>query len=96
MKFREQLDMVEALRLNMCDLVIANECDCIFSFEYTDEQFEDLCAVAKLVYMESDYIEAHHIASAINNLIDQNGQTIDEVLEMDIYDLSDKAAEYTY
>ena len=81
MKFREQLKIVETLGLNICDLVVAYECKCVFGFKYTDEEFESLCEFAVYMYLKSDF-SANAIATTINELICYGDYTIDELLEM--------------
>jgi hypothetical protein len=93
MTFREQLNKVNELGIMICDLEIANECDSIFDFEYTEEEFEQLCGITQECYLQSEYIEARYIAYIINELIN-NGHTINEVLEIDVYELLDKASYY--
>lgn len=92
--FREQLEAVKGLDFNLCDLEIANECDCVFNFEYTDEQFEELCEYAKAVYLESAYLTPNAIAQTISDLISNQEQSIEQLLEMDYDEFSNKASYY--
>ena len=54
MTFKEQLKIASDNNLSILDLDVANECDCIFNFNYTNNEFEALCACVKRAYLESD------------------------------------------
>ena len=82
MKFREQLEKAKELGLRICDLTVANECDCVFNFDYTAQEFECLCGLAVYVYLKEESLTAHDIASAINDLIEHGDYTVYQVLEM--------------
>lgn len=93
MTFREKLNKVKEMNISVCDLTIANECDCVFDFEYTEQQFEDLCELAKICYLKSEFIDICAIANVINDMI-KDGSTIDDVLDMSKWDILNKAAYY--
>lgn len=44
MTYREQLNKVNELGISICDLEVANELDAVLDFDYTENQFESLCA----------------------------------------------------
>lgn len=94
MTFREQLNKVNELGINICDLAIANECDCVFGFKYSDKQFEKLCSLARQVYLKSEYITENAIARTINDYITQDGKTISQVLATNIWTILGKASLY--
>ena len=96
MTFREQLSKVNELGISICDLVVANECDWVFDFEYTEQEFEQLCEFAKHCYLKdsSGNITPNHIAYAINELVTEDGKTIQEVLNMSKWDMLEKASYY--
>lgn len=96
MTFREQLNKVNELGISICDLEVANECDCMFQFKCTVGEFERLCDFAKYCYLKdsSGDIAPIHIARAINELITEDGKTIQEVLDMNKWDMLDKASYY--
>jgi hypothetical protein len=94
MTFREQLNKANELKINICDLIIANELDCILDFEYTESQFEKLCSLAREVYLKSEYVSENAIAHAINDLITCDNKTVKQVLCMDVWELVDKATCY--
>jgi hypothetical protein len=93
MTYKEQLKAVRDLGIDICDLNIADECENIFDFYYTDEEFEKLCEKARDCYIKSD-LGALAIALAINHLIRDDEQTIDQVLQMSKWDLIEKASYY--
>ena len=53
MTYREQLNKVRDLGISICDLEIANELDAVLDFEYTEEEFEDLCAFSVEIYLKA-------------------------------------------
>lgn len=94
MTYREQLVKARELGINICDLEIADECECMFDFDYTEEQFEQLCECARECYLKIDNITANAIASAITELIKYEGKTVSQVLSMRRRDIIDKASCY--
>ena len=91
MTYREQLDKVNELGINICDLTIANELDCVLGCgTYTEKDFERLCDFARNVYLKSDSITAEAIARAIGDLLSQ-GKTVGKIVAMNIYSFIDEA-----
>lgn len=94
MTYREQLNKVNELGINICDLTIANELDCVLDAEaYTIEDFEHLCHYAVYIYLKADNITAEAIARAIDDLLSQ-GKTVREIVAMDKYSFISKAVCY--
>lgn len=93
MTYREQLNKVNELGINICDLTIANELDCILDCEYTEKDFERLCDYARYIYLKADSITAEAIARAIDDLLSQ-GKTVGKIVAMDKYTFIDKAICY--
>ena len=93
MKFREQLNKANELGLSPIDLEIANECDCIFDFEYTADEFEKLCLVALEAYLEFADICAWSLARAIADIINE-GKAVAEVVKMSKWDILHRAYMY--
>lgn len=93
MNYRESLTKVQELGISICDLEIANELDCVLDFEYTDEQFEQLCEFCSNAYLKSESVTANALALAVNDLIAE-GNTVDEVLGLDKWTFIDKASYY--
>jgi hypothetical protein len=93
MTYREQLDKVNELGINICDLTIANELDCVLDCEYTEKDFERLCDFARNVYLKSSDITAEAIARAIDDLLSQ-GKTVGKIVAMNKYSFISKAFNY--
>ena len=94
MTYREQLNKLNELGINICDLTIANELDCVLDCDYNEKDFERLCDLAVDLYLKSDSITANSIAHAINDLIANENYSITQVLEMERWDLILKASYY--
>ncbi len=94
MKYREQLEKVQALRINICDLMIAAECDFVFEFETTEQEFENLCKFANNIYLKSENLTPNAIAQCINEMITYSGKTVEEVTTMDKWDFMDEAVNF--
>nr|DAU13411.1 MAG TPA: hypothetical protein [Caudoviricetes sp.] len=94
MKYREQLEKVQALGISICELDIANECDCVFEFETTEQEFENLCEFANYIYLKSENLTPNAIAQCINEMITYSGKTVEEVTTMDKLDFMDEAVNF--
>lgn len=94
MTYREQLDKVRDLGISICDLEIANELDAVLDFEYTEEEFESLCAFSVEAYLDAEAMTTNAIAKCINDLVDKEGKTVEEILEMDKWDFIDEASNW--
>lgn len=92
MTYTQQLNKARELGLSIFDLTIADECDSTFDFDYTTEQFDELCYLVGACWCknESEYITLWSIANFINTMVD-NGHTIDEILAMTPRDILVKA-----
>ena len=96
MTYREQLDKVNELGINICDLTIANELDCVLDGKYTENEktFDKLCDFARNIYLKSESITAEAIARAIYGLLWQDENTIDSICCMDRRKFIDLAFNY--
>lgn len=94
MTYREQLNKVNNLGISICDLEVANELDAILDFDYTDDEFESLCAFGVRIYLKAENLTADAIAECINDLVNEEGKTVEEILEMDKWDFIDKASNW--
>jgi hypothetical protein len=90
MTYREQLNKVNELGINICDLTIANELDC----EYTEKDFERLCDYASYIYLKADSITEEAIARAIYGLLWTDEHTVDSICRMDRRKFTDLAFNY--
>ena len=93
MTYREKLNKLEELGITPTSIEVGNSCDCIFDFDYSDEEFEKLCRFAERMYLEASVMTTVVVAKCINQLV-EDGKTVEEILEMDKYDFIDKASNY--
>ena len=93
MTYREQLNKLEELGITPTSIEIGNSCDCIFDFDYSDEEFEKLCRFAERMYLETNVMTTVAVAKCINQLV-EDGKTVEEILEMDKWDFIDKASNW--
>ena len=94
MTYREQLNKVRDLGISICDLEIANELDAVLDFEYTEEEFESLCAFGVEIYLKAEKMTTDAIAYCINDLVEEEGKTVKEILKMNKWDFIDKASNW--
>ena len=94
MTYREQLNKLEELGITPTSIEIGNSCDCIFDFDYSDEEFEKLCNFAEEMYLKADVMTTDAVAKCINDLVNEDGKTVEEILEMNKWDFINKASNY--
>ena len=94
MTYREQLNKVRDLGIAICDLDIANELDAVLDFEYTEEEFESLCAFSVEIYLKAEKMTTDAIAYCINDLVEEEGKTVEEILKMNKWDFIVKASNW--
>ena len=91
MTYREQLNKVRDLGISICDLEVAYELDAVLDFKYTEEEFESLCAFSVEIYLKDEKMTTDAIAYCINDLVEEEGKTVKEILKMNKWDFIDKA-----
>lgn len=102
MTYREQLNKVEELGISICDLEIANELDEVLDFNYTEDEFESLCAFGVEIYRKAETMTANAIACCINDIVKKQralsfrttNRIIEEILKMDKWDFISEASNY--
>ena len=94
MTYREKLNKVRDLGIAICDLDIANELDAVLDFEYTEEEFEDLCAFGVEIYLKAEKMTTDAIGYCINDLVNEKGKTVEEILKMNKWDFINKASNW--
>lgn len=94
MTYREKLNKVRDLGISICDLEVANELDAVLDFEYTEEEFESLCAFSVEIYLKAEKMTTDAIAYCINDLVEEKGKTVKEILKMNKWDFIDKASNW--
>lgn len=93
MTYREQLNKLEELNITPCSIEVANSCDCLFEFNYSDKEFEQLCSFAEKMYLKAESVTTDAIAKCINDLAEE-GKTVEEITSMGKWDFIDKACNY--
>ena len=94
MTYREKLNKLEELGITPTSIEVGNSCDCIFDFNYSDEEFEKLCNFAEEMYLKAYVMTTDAVAKCINDLVNEDGKTVEEILEMDKWDFINKASNY--
>lgn len=102
MTYREQLNKLEELGIMLTSIEIANSCNCIFEFNYSDEEFEKLCRFAETMYLKADVMTTDAVAKCINDIVgtkransfQSTEQIVEGILEMDKWDFIIKASNY--
>lgn len=94
MTYREQLNKLEELGITPTSIEVGNSCDCIFDFDYSDEEFDKLCNFAERMYLKADVMTTDAVAKCINDLVNEDGKTVEEILKMDKWDFINKASNY--
>ena len=94
MTFKEQLKIANDHDLSILDLEIANECDCVFDFEYTDDDFEALCGVIRTAYLKAEEMTIIALVQCVSDLITDENYTVQQVLDVTTWDLIEKASWY--
>ena len=85
MTYREQLNKVKALGIEIFDLKIAYYLDVVFDGKnkLNENDFEMLCDYARNIYLSDDSLSEDAITLCMGDMITDLGYTIDEVLTMD-------------
>lgn len=94
MTYREKLNKFEELGITLTSIEVANSCDCIFDFNYSDEEFEKLCNFAEEMYLKADVMTTDAVAKCINDMVNKEGKTVEEILKMDKWDFIVKASNW--
>lgn len=94
MTYKEQLNKARDLGISICDLEIANELDAVLDFEYTEKEFESLCAFGVEIYLKAEKMTTDAIAYCINDLVNEKGKTVEEILKMNKWDFIVKASNW--
>lgn len=85
MTYREKLNKVKALGIDIFDLKIAYYLDKVFDGKHnlSENDFEMLCDYARNVYLSDDSLSEDAIALCLGDMLTDLGYTIDEVLKME-------------
>lgn len=92
MKYRELLNKAKEMGIMAYGLAVANAIDCILDFDYNEKEFEQLCDFGVDIILDNNNITAEIIAQGINELVTEEGNSVDEVLEMSKLDFIEEIA----
>lgn len=84
MTYKEIVNKTNKSNIDREDLKIAIALDAKVDFDYTDEEFNQLCEYAKRVLHVSE-VTVDAIANHMDDLLNEEDKTIKEILEMDIH-----------
>lgn len=95
MNFRETLKKAEEHKINVIDLSVATELECLAEVEeveFTEEQFEIACSIIKNAYLRTNEpISIWALTMALLNMIKEDEEDLNE---LDCWDLLYKASYY--
>ena len=94
MPHREQINKGSDWGISICDLEVENELDAVLDFEYTEEEFESLCDFSVEIYLKAEKMTTDAIAYCINDLVEEEGKTVEEILKMNKWDFIEKASNW--
>ena len=95
MTYRETLNKAKEHEINVIDLSVATELDCLAEVEeveLTEEQFETACSIIRNAYLKaSEPISIWALTMALLNMIKEDEEDLNEI---DCWDLLYKADRY--
>lgn len=94
MKYTDIMNILNKNNISIVNVDVASACADIFDFDYTDAEYEALCAKVEEVFMKQFDMECDidAVAHAINDFIAEKGMSISEVLKLDKYDVIEQAS----
>lgn len=95
MTYKEQLQTARKHGLDILNLTVADKVEQYFAdhTEITDELFEQLCSFAEYMYLKSED-SLSSIVVTIQQLVETEGYTFNEVFSLKKWDFLDKVAHY--
>ncbi len=91
MTYKEIVNAIDKLKVKYRDVEIALNLEAEIDFDLTDEEFNKLCDYAKRVLARTDVTE-YAIAKCIDDLLNEEDETVESILKMDVLLFADKAA----
>ena len=88
--FKEQLNFVIENGCSVGNICIAASASACFNFDYTDEEFEQLCQAMQHAWFAGSEVTEDELACAVNEWINSGG-TVEEICEMSKWDLLNAA-----
>lgn len=94
MKYTEIMNILKANNISVISIDVASACTDIFDFDYTNDDFEALCAKVEEVFMGQFDMncDIDAVAHAFNDFIEEDGMSIPEVLKLDKYAIIKQAS----
>lgn len=90
MTFKEIVNAIDKMKVKYQDVEIALNLEAEIDFDLTDEEFNSLCDYAKCVLDRTDVAD-YAIAQCINDLLNEEDETVESILKMDVLKFADKA-----
>ena len=97
MYYKKQLEKAKKYDIDIISLDVANEVDCSFNIELTDDEFELICGFVEECYLKSEYSNIWSLTKALYDLItdEENKLSIEDLInKTSRYDLIEKASWY--
>ena len=94
MKYAEIMETIRANNISIVSIDVASACIDIFDFDFTDEEYEALCAKVEETFMsqfDMSY-DIDSVAHAINDFVAEEGMSIPEVLKLDKHAILERAS----
>lgn len=85
MNYREQLNKINELNLNISDLQIAFEVS-MFECKMSDEDFEDAAALIKQAWLKSTEVFIDELGSMLNRMLNYEKIPLDEITHQMLID----------
>lgn len=88
--FKEKLKISQALNLNICDLLVADEVEAEPTFyNISEEQFEQICKLVQRAYLKADDLAVWQIVKALAKISETK-----KIEDIDIWELIREACNY--
>ena len=79
MTFKEQLELAKKSNIDISQLTIAHEVDCVFDQGSERQDFDKLCGAIWLLWLKSENLSIETLTKALKHTLD-NGATLEDVL----------------
>jgi len=80
MTYTETLALAKAHNIDIAQLAIAYEVACCYEQGIETPRFEDICRAVYNLWLKTDHIEVNTLVLALQDAIDNEGCTLDDVL----------------
>ena len=94
MTYKNIIDLIKTNNISVLSIDVASACLDIFDFDFTDEEYEALCAKVEEVFISQLDLncDIDSVAHAINDFVAEEGMPIPEVLELNKYTILERAS----